>query len=783
MNKIEIIKLLIKNEFITTKELTELGFNSHMISKLVGSGFIARKERGIYTYGSIKSILDYGIELLEAKDKVNSKLLFDYCYKIDPNNYDVNVSQLYASVLLGKNEEVFKYFTFIYNYLKNNNREKDAYYYLFLYSFCYDVPNCFIEDYKKFLKSNIRAKDSDNNDLREFVYTIDFNSAKKAINSGKFSFEDSYEFKLEKVLVFKGHDVFYRKNNYIKQNIENGNYYRVKDYLENRDDNELLSYSQKYLLYIINAYLHTNLTGEILKEKEVSNDNNFYLCIESNQFDLAKKILDKYYSSNTDDNKDNNVFYIVLSQYVELIDSLKYEARKKELLTLDNIISMIVDGDYSLIDEYLVMIEKSEYSFLIKDFIKLAELNNNNLFIITTLISISTGNYKFNINNFVSLYLNALQNKDFDRAKIYLDIISKSSHISSIDIEKCMTKIFMNTVTNNCFDKSDDSVLETDINKSDDESYDNVNSDDENNEIDDDTFDNEEVIQNSSDVNSFESRIRTLLNNLNEDKPIVLLPTVSSEDEMDLIFDIIYSDYPNISVFAINTADGSQAVARYKVELEEFIDFKELFVSAKNDYHNHNYQDALIKYRQLLTVGNPHPGIYGAYGLCLRNAGKKEEAIEALKIATGYSKIKDGGKLDYSSVIFDLTHPRYKDSEYEKKPYVDVKDYDPDRMTFGVDMGFIEELIQLVKDGEVSFDEAIEKLDLSEIDRNYARLIYARDCYYVAAYEIGDKYFRIVEKSKEKNEKIMSLLEEIRKNKRFYQNRLDEERKKLVLIK
>lgn len=786
MNKYEIIKVLREKENITTKELNELGFDSHKISKLIDSEFISRKERGVYTYGSIKSLLDYGNELLDAKDKENSKLIFDFCYGVAPDNYDVNVNELYLSILLGNNEEVFKYFNFVYSTLKEKGRMNDAYYYMFLYSYCFDVPNRYLIDYMHFLNGDFRRDDADKYNIRENVYTIDFGNAKKEISNSKLSFDNEYEGKLENAFVCRAYNVYYYRNNYIKQCIENGNYDRAKSYLESRDKEELLSYSQKSLLYLIKVYCHVCNTNEIPQKKEIGDINNFYSCIEYNQFELAKKLLDDYYS--THPNKNSSSFYLVLEQLVKLINDINDKKRKKEMLNLDNIISMIIDGDYSLVDEYLTSINKGEYSFLIKDFIKLAELNNkNNYFVITTLISIVTGEYKFNINNFVSLYLNALQNKDFDKAKVFLDIISKSSHISSIDIEKSMMKIFTATVTNKSIDvetKTQDNVIEINnvVDTTDDEdAIDEPVFEEENNSSEEiNYYDVEEGSKNFKD--SFEEKIRNILDLLNEDNPINLLPAVSSEDEMDRIFEIIENGYPSIKAFVINTPEGSQAVVRYNAEIEEFIDFRELCNSAKTDFLKHNYHDALSKYRQLLTVGKPHPGIYGAYGICLRNIGRKEEAITALKIATGYSKLRDGS-LDYSGIIFDLTHPTYKDPEYEKKPFVDMKNYDPDNSSFGIEMPFLDDLIQLVKEGEFSFDDAIEKLNLSEEDKNYARLIYARDCYYVASYELGDRYFKMVEKSKNKNEKVLSLLDEIRRNKRFYQNRLDEEKRQLVLIK
>lgn len=765
MDKCKIIKNIIENGSITTKELNELGFNSYMITKMVNDSFIVRKERGVYSLGKVDSILNYGIELLESRDKVNSKYIFDYCYGMEPNNYHVNVLLLSYSILFGIKEHVFKYFDFVYNYLKNNNREKDAYYILFMYSYCYGVPNPFELDYKSFLKSSIRSNECDSNLLREYVYTIDFERAKEKNINGLSSFENVLEANLETVLINKSYSTFSLKNNTVRQNISNGNYSKSKDILESRDKLGFLSYSQKKLLYLINVCLHVSLTGNFPETKEISDFNNFYLCIDANRFDLAKKILDNYYDTKSDIDRNRNAFYLVLDKLVELMRVVD-DKNTKEMLNLDNVIGMIIDNDYSLVDEYLNSIDKSNYCFLIHDLAKLAEFSNNNLFVITTLISISTGDYKFNINNFVSVYMNALQNKEYDKARILLDIIYNSRHISNVDIGNSMKKLFdsVSVINNESF------VIE--------------NSDDNGslNERDDKLIPNNDsivTIKNDDEVNLFESKIRKILDGLDENNPIALLPTVKNEDEMDEIFDII-DTYPNLKAFAINTSDGSQAVARYNCK-HEYIDLKGLYASAKADYINHNYSDAIKKYRQLLTVGNPHPGIYGEYGLALRNTLKKDEAIVALKIATGLSKLK-GGKLDYSGTIFDMTHYGYNDPNYEKKPYVDIKDYNPDDSSFGRDFSFLDDLIALVKTGDMCFDLAIDNLGLSEEDKNYARLVYARDCYYIGSFDIGDKYIEKVLKSKNKNDDILVLLDEIRRNKKFYQNRLDEDKKQLVLM-
>ena len=60
-------------------------------------------------------------------------------------------------------------------------------------------------------------------------------------------------------------------------------------------------------------------------------------------------------------------------------------------------------------------------------------------------------------------------------------------------------------------------------------------------------------------------------------------------------------------------------------------------------------------------------------------------------------------------------------------------------------------------------------------------LILARENYTQENYTAGDKYLKKVEKMKDKTKFVISLFEEIRKNKIFYKNRVDENHKPLFL--
>ena len=759
---IEKIINVFNNGCVTTKELNNLGYNSSSINKLIKMGVIKRVERGVYDLNKINALLTFADELLKNNNLDRYLEVISQCYNINSDDYNDNVRMLSFSIMNNDKEKVYRYFDFIYKYLKEHGRENDAYYLLFMYSYIYDVPASCEDDFKKFLNSDTWIVDSDRSRIRDYVYNIRFSDVKQILSNGEFSFSNVYEQELENVLINKGYKMYFSRDGFIKKNIIQGNYSKVKNLLEKYNKRSQLSNNQSVLLELIDAYLYINLSHKVPEMSSDSDSFNIYSCISNNNFHSAKKMLDEHYDR-IDGNRDDDIYYVLLSKIVKIIDSINYENEMKKKLTLDNIISMILDCDYSLVDSYLASIKKESYSFLIKNLIKLSELEKNNYFLIATLTSISTNDYRFNINYFVSLFIKSLEKKEFDRARIMLDIISSSSHISKVDLKNSMTKMF-DMASSMCTDLLNNNEDEANVTSIVDVKPTSL------------PFPNQSKLS-----NPFENKVRRLIDSLSEDNPFVLLPPVSSEDEMDIIFNVIDS-VPNVVGFAINTIDGVQTVARYNVEIDKPIDFKDELQTAIRESREGNYVESINRFKYILSRGKPSPYVFGSYGITLRNAGKIDKAIEALTIATYYAKLLNRD-LDYSSVILDLTHYRYKDSEYEKKPSVDLSDFNPDDSSFGRQLPFLSDLIELVKNGEFDFDESLEKLGLSEIDKNYARLVYARDCYFVGSMDIGNRYLEMVERSSDKNSDIIKLLDEVRKNKRFYQNRLDEERTCLVLLK
>ena len=237
--------------------------------------------------------------------------------------------------------------------------------------------------------------------------------------------------------------------------------------------------------------------------------------------------------------------------------------------------------------------------------------------------------------------------------------------------------------------------------------------------------------------------------------------------------------FKDIVSFSIGVEPERRVVLRYRPIVKEYVDILEVFQEAKKLYRRGKFEDAAKKYELLLKLGKPRDIVYGMYGLTLLQMHRRKESLDYLKVATIMSKEKDG-PLDYSDLIYELENPH----DANKKPRVDIKESEfVEASKVVLDDELLNDLIGLTQEGEISLIDACKKLNISEVDTNYARLLYARDCYYKGDYERGDIYLKQVEKSKDKDKRVKDLYKEIQLNRKYYVHRLDAEKKQLIFLK
>jgi hypothetical protein len=273
-------------------------------------------------------------------------------------------------------------------------------------------------------------------------------------------------------------------------------------------------------------------------------------------------------------------------------------------------------------------------------------------------------------------------------------------------------------------------------------------------------------------IQSLNSKIKKLY----EGRSLFLLEPMSKE-KRDLVIEYV-SGFEDINAFTIGKDDEKRLVLRYKPYVKEYVSIFDTATEAKRLYRRGKYQEAASLYELLLKIGKPRDVTYGMYGLTLLKLHRKNEALDYLKIATILSK-EFNGKLDYTDIIEGIEYPQDKEN---RKPKVVVKEEEfGDNST--LDDTLINDIIGLCSEGEISLLDACKRLNLSEEDTNYIKLLYARDCYYLDRTKEGDLYFKQVEKSKAKDKRVKDLFKEILLNKKYYHNRLDTDKSQIVFIK
>ena len=271
------------------------------------------------------------------------------------------------------------------------------------------------------------------------------------------------------------------------------------------------------------------------------------------------------------------------------------------------------------------------------------------------------------------------------------------------------------------------------------------------------------------------------ISKLHSGRSVFLLDPMPHE-KRELIRDYINEKgYTDIAAFSIGNEPERRIVLKYRPRVKEYVNLKETLEDARSYYASRHYELAINEYELALKIGKPRAATYGGYGMTLYRLGRKKEALDCLKIAAILGEAEGKKDFDFSSIIERIEYPVSREN---RKPMVVVKESEfEDKKESLLDAEIINTLIGLTESGDISLIDACAKLGLSPEDTNYVKLLYAKDCYYLGRNTDGDKYFKQVEKSKEKNQRVKDLYKEILANKKYYHNRLDSNNSQLVFIK
>ena len=214
------------------------------------------------------------------------------------------------------------------------------------------------------------------------------------------------EIAIERFLIEKGINRYYRVENKVNQKALVDGFDSIYGYLKTLDAFNFISSSQKDLLYLVKIYIESNLSSKVPNPTTDEVPMIFPVLIQTNNFVLAKQMLDDYYDKYPNKDRSINAIYNVLSKIVPLVDV------KEEIIEESVMVEEVEEEKQSLIDDFIALVNEGEISF--EEALKKLPLSDDEKNQVMLLMA-KDCYYKGNIT-------------DGDR---YLNIVERSSHKGS----------------------------------------------------------------------------------------------------------------------------------------------------------------------------------------------------------------------------------------------------------------------------------------------------------------------------------------------------------------
>ena len=263
---------------------------------------------------------------------------------------------------------------------------------------------------------------------------------------------------------------------------------------------------------------------------------------------------------------------------------------------------------------------------------------------------------------------------------------------------------------------------------------------------------------------SYHDLVSYIKNKLYKTKGIILLDHMNTK-KRKYIHNLI-DNIKNISSFSIGYNSTRRIVIRYDLK-EDNIDINELINLGNISYKNKDYINCINIFKKLLANGVINVSfIYAKIGLSYIKLNNNEEALDYLIVANILNKSQNK-KFNLDSLINAINSGNL----YNEKEVLDMSVEDFSSSFDDFQINNVNEIIDLIITNKNTIKDICSKYNLSDEEINIIKLLIAKNYYTDSYYDIGDRYLKEVEKSKNKSKRVNKLLNEVRKNKLFYKNR------------
>lgn len=503
------------------------------------------------------------------------------------------------------------------------------------------------------------------------------------------------------------------------------------------------------------------------------------------------------------------------------------EVKQTEKIDFSNIISLLtqnkIEEALTNLSIYLNQIDKNKYEFLIVDLIKISLLEKDLSFYEPMLILalIDRNNYEFELSKYVQEFYIAISQNKFEQARLYLEIISNSKNIGAIDIvtdglykvlcdsEKKLNyklqiskllsesglssqsldfeveKLLRGTKKKYVFD--DNAVLtelqdntsntKTNLDESlDSEDFESTL------DVDDDSTLKEPVLEiegsntpiSINPLSELERKFLSYYKKLPNNGIALLGPM--TEDKSNKILEIAGS-YEDVLSYIITDEFGDKRIMlKYCDKID--IDHREIYKAAKDAYANKEIDKSIeLNLKLLKFYDAPTSNIYAILGISFMKKKNIPLAIEYLTVANHFVK-EAGLNYDYENLLLRLKGGKIDKEDLKSNVKINISEYDDTTNYYGINN--FDEIDDYIIETGLDVETACYNINLSLEETQIIKLIYAREYYIQGLINKGDQFFKSVEKSKDKTKKVIQIMEEIRKNKKFYQTRTVDNLRPLV---
>ena len=804
---------MMKVEFITTKEIKELGFTQHEIAKLVEEGILIRVQRGFYNFGNVDSLYLYGKSLIDSKKREEGLEVFKRCYALDSTNVNVALQLMLNNVKNKEYDEILKYYDVLYN---SDNTNIRYLYYLYLISFIIELPEHYKDIVKDLKPQDLMVEEID-------PYTRLLNNTIGLVFNGKLPYAyskragwhsdkpkgvgDYTEITILKEAVACNVE----KKKRIESCIIEENYDEAIELLSQEAEVRELPVYNKYVNFLLNDIVRMINFKEV--HDVVSVDyrvGNLFVAIDNYDYELAIKLSEEHNKANNMDNS-KSLIYVLLDRIIKLkkeilniVDEEEIVVDKNDQIIMPEVIDIVEETvdkpvTYSQVVGYILSNDEASYATALASYLRdlgvpyyyslitsLIEINKIKGIginkILTILTQIANDSYVFNENEYIDLFYESVIRREFEVASLYLIILEAVSSLSDDMISELNNVMKMYEYQNSeVLEEALDEVLDVneplegqlEMDMSSTVTVPNGSIVDSKKLTDQETYKQAGFVpiaktkpfrktNVTEEYRQDEEFIDAKIADLKENRGLIVLKPMDNV-RRKRIHDIV-SHRKDAATFSIGNDTNRRIVLRFVGNV--YIPLKETIKIADEAYYRKDYETALRAYLDILGTNNPKTFIYAKVGLTYMKMWKIDKAIEYLTVATELSK-QNNEAFDFSDLIASLDGTI---EQHEKKPKVKfrLEEFSAED-NFGVDR--IDEMLTYKELNEVDYEEACEQMGFTYEEYLLSLLVLAKRAYENKQDDLGDKFLKMVERSGNKSKKVILKFQEVQKNKKFYKNR------------